>query len=571
MGSLQHTCLLKFPVMLLSLVVAASFCHADPISILLGSSANTGGGGAVVSEASECSYIGRDLLARGGNAVDAAVGTTFCVGVIALYHSGIGGGGFALVRDERGRYEAVDFRETAPAAAYQDMFLDNVAGSMSGGLSVAVPGEVRGLEYIHSKYGSLPWKTVLQGAIRVARDGFRVSRDLAHKMTDKKRCYLLQDASFAIDFAPHGTLLREGDLMTRKRYARTLERIAEEGSAAFYSGEIAEAMARYVQATNGTMTVDDLQRYNITSRPVQRVRYRGLDLVTVGAPASGGVGLSILKVAEQCAPTADAGLAAHRFVEAMRFGYGVRARLADPDFVPDVAALEKQLLDERYARDVRQRIDDNATLPVRDYHPGFEESVPDSHGTSHIVTADADGRAVSLTTTINLVFGAKLMEPLSGIVLNDEMNDFSIPGSPNDFDLPPSTANYIAPLKRPLSSITPIIASDPDGTLRAVVGASGGSRIISATVAALWHLVEHGTSMVEAVRAPRMHDQLIPNVLLLEYAFDNDTADALAARGHNISRVAEGLSAVQGIWRRPDGSFEAAAEPRQSNSRGFVL
>ncbi|RCI14490.1 hypothetical protein L249_6097 [Ophiocordyceps polyrhachis-furcata BCC 54312] len=588
MGSSQYTRLSIYPVILLSLLVAARCCHAVPLSILLGPSANPGAGGAVVSEASECSYIGKDLLARGGNAVDAAVGTTFCVGVIALYHSGIGGGGFALVRDERGRYEAVDFRETAPAAAYQDMFLGNVAGSMSGGLSVAVPGEVRGLEYMHGKYGSLPWKTVLQGAIRVARDGFRVSRDLAHKMTDKKRCYLLQDASFALDFAPHGvfhrrspsfanltrqpgTLLREGDLMTRKRYARTLERIAEEGSAAFYSGEIAEAMARYVQATNGSMTVDDLERYTITSRPVQRVRYRGLDLYTVGAPASGVVGLSILKAAEQYAPTADAGLAAHRFVEAMRFGYGVRARLADPDFVPDVVALEEQLLDERYARHVRQLINDNATLPVRDYHPGFEESVPESHGTSHIVTADADGRAVSLTTTINLVFGAQLMEPLSGIVLNDEMNDFSIPGSPNDFDLPPSTANYIAPLKRPLSSITPIIASDPDGSLRAVVGASGGSRIISATVAALWHLVEHGTSMAEAVRAPRMHDQLIPNVLLLEYAFNNDTADALAARGHNISRVAEGLSAVQGIRIRADGSFEAAAEPRQSNSRGYVL
>ncbi|RDA91704.1 hypothetical protein CP533_2352 [Ophiocordyceps camponoti-saundersi (nom. inval.)] len=571
MDSLKHTYLFLFSLIPLSFFITASFCHAVPLSIVLGAPANQGKGGAVVSEASECSYIGRDLLARGGNAVDAAVGTTFCVGVVALYHSGIGGGGFALVRDEHGRYEAVDFRETAPAAAHRDMFLDNVAGSMSGGLSVAVPGEVRGLEYIHGKYGSLPWKTVLQGAIHVARDGFRVSRDLAKKMTDKKRYYLLQDASFALDFAPNGTLLREGDLMTRNRYAQTLERIAEKGSAAFYSGELAEAMAKYVQATNGTMTVDDLERYTVISRPVQRIRYRGLDLFTVGAPASGVVGLSILKVAEQYAPTADSGLATHRFVEAMRFGYGARARLADPDFVPEVAAHEERLLDEGYVRHVKQRIQDNATLSVHDYDPGFEEMAPESHGTSHIVTADSDGRAVSLTTTINLVFGAQLMEPLSGIVLNDEMNDFSIPGSPNDFNLPPSTANYIAPYKRPLSSITPIIASDPDGSLRAVVGASGGSRIISATVAVLWHLIEYGGSMAEALRKPRMHDQLMPNVLLLEFAFDNVTADALAARGHNISRVAEGLSAVQGIRILDDGSFEAAAEPRQSNSRGFVL
>ncbi|PFH60476.1 hypothetical protein XA68_10910 [Ophiocordyceps unilateralis] len=557
---------------LASLLVAASLCHGVPVSVVLGPPANPGSRGAVVSEASECSHIGRDLLARGGNAADAVVGTTFCIGVVAMYHSGIGGGGFALVRDADGGYDAVDFRETAPAAAHQDMFLGNVAGSMSGGLAVAVPGEVRGLEYIHRRYGSLPWETVLQGAIRVARDGFRVSSDLASKMSEKKRPYLRQDASFAIDFAPNGTLLGEGDLMTRKRYARTLERIAQEGSGAFYGGEVAEAMVKQVQATNGTMTVDDLEHYTILSRPVQRVRYRGLDLYSVGAPASGVVGLNILKVAEQYVPgDADAGLEAHRFVEAMRFGYGARARLADPDFIPGVKALEERLLDERYVRQVRRHIDDNRTLPVRDYDPTIHQYAPESHGTSHVVTADAAGMAVSLTTTINLMFGAHLMEPQSGIVLNNEMNDFSIPGSPNDFGFPPSTANYIAPQKRPLSSIAPIIASHPNGSLYAVVGAAGGSRIISATVAALWHLVEHGASMTDALRRPRMHDQLMPNVLLLEYAFDNVTAAALASRGHNISRVGEGLSAVQGIRKRPDGSFEAAGEPRQRNSRGFAI
>ncbi|PHH75176.1 hypothetical protein CDD80_2588 [Ophiocordyceps camponoti-rufipedis] len=554
------------------IAVAASLCHGSPVSVVLGPTVKPGARGAVASEASECSHIGRDLLSQGGNAADAVVGTTFCVGIVAPYHSGIGGGGFALVRDADGRYEAVDFRETAPAAAYQDMYRGNVAGSLTGGLAVAVPGEVRGLEHIHRKYGSLPWETVLKGAIDVARDGFRISSDLAARMTSAKQPFLLKDPSFALDFAPNGTLLREGDIMTRKRYADTLERIAREGSAAFYRGELAEAMARLVQASNGTMTVDDLDRYTVVSRPVQRLRYRGLDLFSVGAPASGAVGLGILKVAEQFAPVeADAGVEAHRFVEAMRFGYGARARLADPDFVPGVDALEGRLLNEEYARQVGKRIDDRHTLPVADYDPTVNEYVPNSHGTSHVVTADASGMAVSLTTTINLIFGAQLMEPLSGIVLNNEMNDFSIPGIPNDFGFPPSVANYIAPGKRPLSSITPVIAAHPNGSILAVVGAAGGSRIISATASALWHLVDHGDSMADALRRPRMHDQLMPNVLLLEYAFDNRTAAALAAKGHDISRVGEGLSAVQAIRRRADGSFEAAAEPRQRNSRGFVV
>ncbi|OAQ80336.1 gamma-glutamyltranspeptidase [Purpureocillium lilacinum] len=534
--------------------------------------------GAVASEAAECSAIGRDLIARGGNAADALVGTTFCVGVIGMYHSGIGGGGFAIIRDAHGNYEAVDFRETAPAAAHQDMYQGNVNGSIVGGLAVGVPSEVRGLEYIHKKYGVLPWKIVMRGAIHVARNGFKVSSDTVSYMergvAGREFNYLSQDPSFAQDFAPNGTLLGVGDIMTRKRYADTLEKIAEQGGDAFYTGEIAEAMVKYIQKTNGSMTLEDFSSYKVLSRPVKSVRYRGVDLHTVGAPASGAVCLNILKTMEQfdLSDRDNVNLTAHRFAEAMRFAYGSRVELGDPDYVNGVRAFEDRMLSEVNARRIRANISDDHTQPVEAYDPS-DTYAPDGHGTSHIVTADASGMATSLTTTINLLFGAQIMDPTSGVILNNEMNDFSIPGVPNEFGFQPSEANYIRPGKRPLSSVTPVIASDPrrDGALIATVGAAGGSRIITATAAALWHVFEHAMSMREALAEPRMHDQLMPNTALLEYKFDNGTAASLASRGHNLTRVAEGLSAVQGIMMLDDGVFEAASEPRQRNSAGFTI
>ncbi|KAM4059245.1 gamma-glutamyltranspeptidase [Hirsutella rhossiliensis] len=588
---------MKLSTRLVGSLIAVFLCHAvvtsagaiPPNMVVLGPPSRRGSVGAVASESRECSAIGRDLLARGGNAADAIVGTTLCVGVVAMYHAGIGGGGFALVRDAQGNYEAVDFRETAPAAAHQDMFLHNTRGSVVGGLAVGVPGEVRGLEYIHRKYGTLSWKTVVQGSIHVARHGFRemtpVSKDLVRYMTDGKGKpaydFLLHDPSFAQDFAPNGTLLGEGDMMTRKRYASVLEKIAEQGADAFYTGDLAEAIIKQIQETNGTMTLEDLRNYAVVSRPVRSTRFRDLDLYTVGAPASGVVGLSMLKTMEQYDANADAddgpGLAAHRFTEAMRFAYGARVDLADPAFVDakgrrenNVTALERRLLDDVHAQHVRRRISDRRTQPVRAYDPGAVYA-PDGHGTSHVVAADGSGVAVSLTSTVNLIFGAQLMEPTSGIVLNNEMNDFSIPNVPNAFGFQPSAANYIRPGKRPLSSITPVIAAYPNGTLRAVVGAAGGSRIISSTAAVLWHLVDHGMTIADALREPRLHDQLMPNTVLLEHGYDNHTAAALMEKGHRVTWVDGGLSAVQGITRLDDGTFDAAGEPRQDNSAGLVL
>ncbi|ROV92547.1 hypothetical protein VMCG_08942 [Cytospora schulzeri] len=496
-----------------------------------------GSHGAVASESTICSQIGIDLLKRGGNAADALVGTNLCVGVIGMYHSGIGGGGFALVRDADGNYETIDYREAAPAAAYEDMYKGNPEAAVWGGLSVAVPGELRGLEYLHKKYGLLPWRAVVNPAVYVARHGFGVTEDLVRYMSfaikGPRGNFLVEDPVWAEDFAPNGTLLQLGDTITRKRYADTLEKIGRHGADIFYKGELAKSMVKLVQETNGTLTMDDMTSYSALAKRPITIDFRGFKLYSTGAPSSGSIMLSMLKTMEQYPQSdlADTNLTTHRFIESMRFAYGARLELGDPAYVTDIEAFEDALLSVPKAQSVRHRINDSSTLPVREYDPGALFPA-ETHGTSHIVAADASGIAISSTTTVNLLFGAQIMTPDSGIILNDEMDDFSIPGVRNSFGFAPSAANFIRPGKRPMSSITPIIAEHPNGTVFFIAGAAGGSRIISATTQTAWHLLEHGMNMTEAMAAPRVHDQLIPNQAEFEWSFDNGTIGAMVEKGH---------------------------------------
>ncbi|KAH8175479.1 gamma-glutamyltranspeptidase domain-containing protein [Sarocladium implicatum] len=524
-----------------------------------------------------------------GNAVDALVGTVFCVGVIGAHHSGIGGGGFVLIRDKDGNYEAVDFREAAPAAAHEDMYKDDVALSMFGGLAAGVPGEVRGLGYIHSKYGVLPWKKVMAGAIYVARNGYRVSFDQERLMNSAIKTaqydFFTTLPDFAEDFAPNGTLVKEGDFMTRKRYADTLEKIANEGPDSFYQGEIAEAIIDTLKRGKGIMTLQDLANYDIISRNVTTTTYRNLTLHGIGSPAGGAIAFHILKTMEQFPQDAlfsDEPLTNHRLVEAMRFAYGARLQLGDPAFVAGVQEIEDRMIDEERAKETYGKILDESTQPVENYLPK-KEFMKDSHGTSHIATADDSGMATSLTTTVNLLYGNLMVEPKTGIILNNEMNDFSIPGEPNEFGFPPSEANFIRPFKRPLSSCTPMIVTSNDSSpsspnlpsFLATLGAGGGSRIVSATAQVLWRVVDHDFTMAEAITMPRLHDQLMPNTTLLEEEMRDDwrfwdVVQGLAERGHGITWVTPTLSAVQGILMK-HGRFEAASESRQKNSGGLTL
>ncbi|KAK3293232.1 gamma-glutamyltranspeptidase [Chaetomium fimeti] len=532
--------------------------------------------GAVASESSICSKIGKDIIALGGSAADAMVSTTLCVGVIGMYHSGIGGGGFMLVRDKHGRYETIDYRETAPAAASQDMYEHDQDASVYGGLAVAVPSELKGLDYLHRRYGVLPWKTLVMPAVRVAREGFKVTEDLVRYMASASadnNTFLVDDPIWAEDFAPNGTLLQLGDTITRKRYADSLEKIANKGIDVFYKGEIAESMINFIQKMDGIMTMEDLDQYTVNVKPPLNITYGDFRLFATEAPSSGAVMFSIFKTMQEYGreDLTNINLTTHRFVEAMKFAYGARLEFGDPAFVKNATELETFLLSDDTARDIRQRILDDRTQPVEAYDP-LSLYVPDSHGTSHVVAADSSGLTVSSTTTINLLFGAQIMTPDTGIILNNEMDDFSQPNRPNSFGFAPSPSNFIAPGKRPLSSITPLIAEHAgNGSMYLATGAAGGSRIISATAQVAWHVLARGLGLRDAVAAPRLHHQLLPHVLKVEEGFDAGVAGGLRGKGHEVEWIAPGLSAVQGVVRLGDGRFEAVGETRQVNSGGYVV
>ncbi|KAK0626247.1 gamma-glutamyltranspeptidase [Immersiella caudata] len=565
---------LSTPVCWASLALQLQLAHGFPTQSVL-TPRVSGKRGAVASESSICSKIGADIVGIGGTAADAMVATTLCVGVIGMYHSGIGGGGFMLVRDEKGRYEVIDYREMAPAASDRDMYKDKGNASTVGGLSVGIPGELRGLEYLHKTFGKLPWATLVKPAVRVARDGFLVNKDLVRYMdaVGGNTSFLVTDPVWAMDFAPNGKLVEFGDLITRKRYATTLDEIAERGPSAFYEGKLAESMIDTIQETGGIMTLDDLKQYTAKVKNALSIDYRGYKLFTTDAPSSGAVMLSILNTMNQYPPgdSKDLNLTSHRYVEAMKFAYGARAELGDPDFIRNIRDYEKQMLSVEKAQQIRARILDNMTQPLKSYNPALLYTV-ESPGTSHIVTADRSGMTVSSTTTINLLFGSKAMTPDTGIILNNEMDDFSQPGKRNSFGFEPSPSNFIAPGKRPLSSISPVIVEFASNrSVYFTTGAAGGSRIISATAQTVFGVLEQGYTMHGAVAHPRLHDQLMPTTTLVELGTDGVVYESLKAKNHNVTWQAPGQSAVQAVMRLWDGSFDAIGETRQVNSGGSIV
>ena len=466
-----------------------------------------------------------------------------------------------IIRTPNGTYEDIDFRGMAPASAFQDMYLGDANGSLKGGLASGVPGEVRGLQYLHERYGKLRWEEVVMPAATVAREGFEVTEDLVRYMeyaTNKggQEDLLSKSPGWVVDFAPNGTRLGAGDRITRKRYADTLERIAMEGPDAFYEGRMAELMIAALQKVNGTMTMQDLKNYAVVIRKPTEVEYRGYKLHSCGVPSAGPVALAVMKIVEGYKDFGwpeSLNLSTHRLDEAMRFGYGMRANLGDPFFIQHLQQYVDEMINEVTAAEIRRRISDCKTFDISYYDSSGIET-PNTQGTSHIVGADSSGLAISITTSINLLFGSQVIIPETGIIMNNDMNDFSIrPGA------------------RPLSSISPVIVDDPCGRLYFVTGAAGGSRITTATIQSLWHVLDHNMTVLEALRAPRFHDQLIPNQVLFEYTFENGTVAFMQERGHNISFVDTRLSSVQAVRWLGNGTFEAAGEPRQKNSGGYAV
>jgi gamma-glutamyltranspeptidase/glutathione hydrolase len=522
-----------------------------------------------------------------------------------MYHSGIGGGGFMLVRSKTGKYEFIDFREMAPAAAFETMYsppLSNANLSLYGGLASGVPGELRGLEYLHQHYGSLPWKRLVQPSIKLARYGWKVNEDLVRYMASATAGlydFLTYDETWAIDFAPNGTRVGLGDTITRKRYANTLESIAEFGADAYYYGAIANATITALQKSNGTMTLADLAAYSVEIRQTSNINYRGFKIHGGSAPSSGAVVLSTLKIVEgydMSTPSA-LNLSTHYLDEGIRFAYGQRTLLGDPSFFPNLTTYQENMVSEKTAQEIRGKIQEYRTLNVSAYDPSGYGILTDD-GTSALVSSDWSGLTIAMTSTINTLFGSRLMVPETGVIMNNEMNglslprptptchptnthhlDFSIPNTTNAFGYSPAPANFIKPRARPLSSISPTIVELPSGEVYISHASAGGSRIITEVIQHLWHVLDQNLTSAESLAQPRLHDQLEPNLVTFEWGselfgvkgYNNETVAYLKGDGANVGWLVPGSTTAQALRRLPNGTFEAAGEPRQLNSGGFAI
>ncbi|KAG0200299.1 hypothetical protein BGX28_006581 [Mortierella sp. GBA30] len=519
--------------------------------------------GAVATEEIHCSEIGVQVLKDGGNAVDAAVASCLCIGTVNMFSAGIGGGGFMTIRLPNGTVEVIDFRETAPAGAHPKMFKENPVLAQTGGLSVGVPGEIRGLELAHSRYGKLPWERLFTPSVKMAREGWAIGPELAKRLQVYKTLMESQPDWSAV-FAPNGTVLREGQWIKREALANTLEVIGRDGANAFYTGPIAQNMVDHIQANGGILTMMDMKSYKPLIKEPMVGYYQGRKVYTTPAPTSGPVLISILNILERFdlgRVKSNANVEAHRLVEAMKFGYAQRTELGDPDYT-DLGAKILSILSKDTAAHIRANISDTQTFPVEYYNPHWGPI--ENHGTTHMSSVDQDDMAVALTSTVNLVFGSKLLDPKTGIILNDEMDDFSIPGVPNAFGLQPSPYNYPEPGKRPLSSCVPTIV-ERDGRFELALGGSGGSRILTSVLQTMLNVYNHDYNVMEAVEAPRVHHQLMPNVVDIESGYSSSDIKFLSGRGHNVtvSDIILGKAEVQAVMRETDGLIYAASDSRK--------
>ncbi|MDC0834861.1 gamma-glutamyltransferase [Geitlerinema sp. CS-897] len=525
----------------------------------------------VVSAHPLASEAGMEMLERGGNAVDAAVATTFAISVVEPFSAGIGGGGFLLRYDaDAQEVTSLDFRERAPLAATETMYLDEsgeaiARSSLDGYRAVAVPGTVAGLYEVHQRHGSLPWETVVQPAIALAREGFPVSRRFVGAVERRREMLLSNDAAKAA-FTQNGEFYEVGDTLVQRDLAVTLERIAADPES-FYTGEIARAIASDMAAHGGLVTLEDLAAYRPVWRDPVCGPFRQVRVCAMAPPSSGGVHL--LQILNILGDTEIESWgwhhpdALHLLVEAMRVAYADRAEyLGDPDFVEVPVA---ELTSPEYAVLRREAIDMERATPSSDVKPVDEETLRrlrESRDTSHLTVVDGDRNAVSLTFTVNGGFGAGVVAAGTGILLNNEMDDFAIaPGVPNLYGLVGGEANAIEAGKTPLSSMTPAIVTE-NGQLRLALGAPGGSTIITTVLQVLLNVVLYDMDAGEAVAAPRLHHQWLPDRTIVErWGFDAATTEALENRGHELM-VWDGWGNANAIVVTPDGILEGAADPR---------
>ena len=542
--------------------------------------------GMVVSQEIIASRIGADILALGGNAVDAAVATGFALAVTLPRAGNLGGGGFMLIHlTKESKTIALDFREVAPARASRDMFL-NLHGEVDNQLarssskSSGVPGTVAGLLHAHEKYGQLPLKQVIQPAIDLASKGIIVNVDLAYSIVSRAKRLTKNSATKKYYFKSSNEFYKPGDTLVQTDLADTIRRIAADGHAGFYENKTAKLIVEEMIRSGGLITLDDLKNYRVVERKPICVDYQAKNICSMPPPSSGGVHLlQMLNILEGWnLGTLGHNSAAyiHRLVESMRRAYADRsAYLGDPDFY-DVPV--NQLIDKRYAEKLRQKINLEEASSSADVYPGLaidperllrnlKSPRRESVETTHFSTRDKWGNTTSTTTTLNFSFGSGISVTGAGFLLNNEMDDFSAkPGSPNGYGLIGGIANEIQPGKRPLSAMTPVIIFDGDGDPLMATGSPGGSTIITVVLQVILNILDFDMGIAEATAAPRIHHQWLPDRVGYEQGISIDTLNILKGMGHTLDNTPRVLGSTQTVSKGARGGSIGASDTRRDGA-----
>ena len=538
--------------------------HADPkhpIDHVNGAYVGSSKTYMVVSEQSLASLVGKEILATGGNAADAAIAVHFALAVVYPTAGNLGGGGFAVIRTAPGKALALDFREVAPAAATEKMYLDAKGeptdASLTGHLASGVPGAVAGMWALHQKLGKKPWAELVKPAVALARDGFEVNAFLAASLgreASKKR--MLKSRASANQWYPNGVPLAAGTKVTQPELAVVLERIAEQGPDGFYKGETAAAIVDEMKRGGGIITEKDLADYKVEWRTPLTFTYRGNAVTSMPPPSSGGI---VLAMSASLLADVELGKLAwhgdehvHRLAEVWRRGFAVRNEvIGDPKFVKGMP-LDKLLA---HVKPITAK-----ATPSAEIQPPREGT-----NTTNLCVVDANGMAIVITTTLNTAFGSGVTIEKAGFLMNNEMDDFTAkPGTANTFGLVQGAANKIEPGKRPLSSMSPTIVEDAKGNVMMLVGAAGGPRIITAVWQALSNVIDFKLGAANAIANPRVHHQHLPDLLRLEgMAVTREVEQALNARGHETdwSWEKREFGAANAIVKSPAG-WDGAADPR---------
>ena len=528
--------------------------------------------GMVVSQRMIASEVGAEILRQGGNAVDAAVATGLALAVVLPRAGNIGGGGFMVVHlKDDDKTLTIDYREKAPAAAHRDLFL-NENGDYDRNkaqfslLSAGVPGSVAGFYYALTNYGTMSWQDVLKPSIKLAEEGFVIPHDLANTLASKRyRERLSSDpAASKVFYKADGSFYQAGEILIQNDLASTLKKISKFGPDAFYRGDIAKLIAREMQINGGLITLEDLDNYNVVEREPLIGSYKGFKIVSMPPSSSGGTHLiQMLNMLEEF-PIKEMGFGSsetlHILAEVMKRAYADRSKyLGDSDFYK----VPSSLTSKDYARSLNENISSDIITPSNEVSPG--DPYPfESPDTTHFSVMDAYGNAVSNTYTLNFSYGSGKMIPGTGMLINNEMDDFSSkPGTPNGYGLLGSEANAIEGNKRPLSSMTPTIIFKDDEPYM-VFGSPGGSRIITTVLQVALNVMDHDMNIAQAVHSPRIHHQWLPEVLMIEKGFGSDTEKLLERKGYRLYPSST-MGSIQAIMKEGN-YFYGSADPRRPSA-----